>query len=81
MEEKNYSGYFCENCKSIPIIKIIHKNQDVKVFSSCKCYKQYESIDSFYKNKYKKNIDINMIKNDIPNNLNNFNFEKSNIKL
>ena len=79
MEEKNYSGYFCENCKSIPIIKIIHKNQDVKVFSSCKCYKQYESIDSFYKNKYKKNIDINMIKNDIPNNLNNFNFEKSNI--
>ena len=68
MEEKNlskkYSGYYCKKCNSILLIQIIPKKSNIKIFSSCKCCKQYENIDSFI-NKYRKNIiDINKISKD-----------------
>ena len=62
MENKKYSGYFCSKCKQIPLFQIIYQNNEIKIFSACKCHKQYESIDSFIKNKYKNDIsDINII--------------------
>ena len=79
MEERNYSGYFCSKCKYIPLIKIISKYNNIKVFSSCKCHKQYENIESFLKNKSKKDIiDKSKINKESPYNYHNkISFEKS----
>ena len=70
MKEKiineKFSGYYCRKCNCIPLIQIIPKEKNIKIFSSCKCRKQYEDIDSFIKNKYQKNIvDINQISKNI----------------
>ena len=79
MEERNYSGYFCSKCKYIPLIKIISKYNNIKVFSSCKCHKQYENIESFLNNKSKKDIiDKSKINKESPYNYHNkISFEKS----
>ena len=79
MEERNYSGYFCSKCKYIPLIKIISKDNNIKVFSSCKCHKQYEDIESFLKYKSKKDIiDKSKIIKESPYNYHNkISFEKS----
>ena len=79
MEERNYSGYFCSKCKYIPLIKIISKYNNIKVFSSCKCHKQYENLESFLKNKSKKDIiDKSKINKESPYNYHNkISFEKS----
>ena len=79
MEERNYSGYFCSKCKYIPLIKIISKDNNIKVFSSCKCHKQYENIESFLKNKSKKDIiDKSKINKESPYNYHNkISFDKS----
>ena len=79
MEERNYSGYFCSKCKYIPLIKIISKYNNIKVFSSCKCHKQYENIESFLKNKSKKDIiDKSKINKESPYNYHNkISFDKS----
>jgi len=81
MKDKKYSGYFCNKCNFIPLIKIIPKKNNIKIFSSCKCHKQYENIESFIKNKYKKDIiDLEQITNESPNNYQNeMNFEKANL--
>ena len=57
MEQKKYSGYLCKKCKNIPLFQIIYKNNEIKIFSACKCHKQYEKIDSFIKHKYSTIID------------------------
>ena len=82
MEQKKYSGYFCNKCNYIPLIKIIHKNNEIKVFSSCKCKKQYQNIESFLKNKYMKDIAyLDQIIKESPNNIHNqLNFEKSTLE-
>ena len=79
MEENKFSGYFCSKCNCIPLIKIIPKNNNIKVFSSCKCHKQYENIESFLKYKYNKNIiDKNKINKESPYNYHNkISFEQS----
>ena len=79
MEERNYSGYFCSKCKYIPLIKIITKDNNIKVFSSCKCHKQYENLESFLNNKSKKAIiDKSKINKESPYNYHNkISFEKS----
>ena len=65
MEEK-YSGYLCIKCKSIPLFQIIPEKTNIKIFSSCKCYKQIHNIDSFIKHKYHKNIiDLSKIPKDL----------------
>ena len=82
MEEIKYSGYYCSKCNFIPLIKIIQKNNNIKVFSSCKCHNQYENIESFLKHKYKKDIiNINKINKESPNNYHNtLSFEKENLE-
>ena len=79
MEERNYSGYFCSKCKYIPLIKIISKDNNIKVFSSCKCHKQYENLESFLNNKSKKDIiDKSKINKESPYNYHNkISFDKS----
>ena len=82
MEEIKYSGYFCSKCNFIPLIKIIPKNNNIKVFSSCKCHNQYENIESFLKHKYKKDaVNKSKINKESPNNYHNkLNFEKENLE-
>ena len=82
MEEIKYSGYFCNKCNFIPLIKIIPKNNNIKVFSSCKCHNQYENIESFLKHKYKKDaVNKSKINKESPNNYHNkLNFEKENLE-
>ena len=79
MSEIKYSGYYCNKCNYIPLIKIIHKNNEIKVFSSCKCNKQYENIESFLKNRYRDNVTkIDTIIKESPNNSHNqIEFDKS----
>ena len=82
MEQKKYSGYFCNECNYIPLIKIIHRNNEIKVFSSCKCKKQYQNIESFLKNKYRRDVTyLDKIIKESPNNIHNqLNFEKSTLE-
>ena len=67
MEKQYYNGYFCKKCNSIPLIQIIPKINNSKIFSSCKCCKHYQTIDNFIKYNYHKNIDINKISNNLYN--------------
>ena len=67
MEKKYYDGYLCIKCNSIPLIQIIPKVNNSKIFSSCKCCKHYQTIDNFIKCNYHKNIDINNISNNLYN--------------
>ena len=82
MSEIKYSGYYCNKCNYIPLIKIIPKINEIKVFSSCKCNKQYENIDTFLKNKYRNNItNSDTIIKESPNNSHNqLEFDKSKIE-
>ena len=74
MEEKKFSGYFCKKCKTIPLIQIIPKTNNIDIFSSCKCKKQYQKIDSFIKNNYHKDImDTSKISKESINNIYNDN--------
>jgi len=62
MKLNKYSGYYCQKCNLIPLIQIIPQKNNIKIFSSCKCNKQYQNIESFIKKYYKKDIvDINKI--------------------
>ena len=62
MEISKYSGYYCQNCNLIPLIQIIPQKSNIKIFSSCKCHKKYQNIETFIKKNYKKDIvDINKI--------------------
>ena len=85
-EEKKYKGFYCQKCNYIPLIQIIPKINNIKIFSSCKCHKQYQNYDTFVKNNYlKKEIDINKISNEsIINNINknevNLDLIKDNLK-
>jgi len=62
MKINKYSGYYCQKCNLIPLIQIIPQKNNIKIFSSCKCNKQYQNIESFIKKYYKKDVvDINKI--------------------
>ena len=65
MEEIKFSGYFCKKCQSIPLIQIIPTDNNINIFSSCKCNNKYQNIDLFIKNNYYKDIiEINKIPKD-----------------
>ena len=58
------TGYFCKICKSIPLIQIVPKEKDIKIFCMCKCHKQLINYDIFMKNYYKTNFNYSEISND-----------------
>ena len=60
-EENILEGYLCSKCNRIPLIQIIPKTNSLNILSLCKCRKQYENIDTFDKNYYKKDIPISKI--------------------
>jgi len=62
MKINKYSGYYCQKCNLIPLIQIIPQKSNIKIFSSCKCHKNYQNIETFIEKNYKKDIvDINKI--------------------
>ena len=78
MEEKVFTGYFCMKCNMIPLIQIFKKRNNIKIYTSCKCHKQIQNIDSFIKNNSNNKIDINKIsKEPIYNNNNKFIYENN----
>ena len=61
MENNKYSGFYCGKCNSIPLIQILPKKNDIKIYSVCNCHTLYQNIDLFNHNFYKNDIDINRI--------------------
>ena len=57
------TGYFCKKCKFVPLIQIIPKEKDLKIFCMCKCKKQLLNYDTFMKYYYQTNLNYS----DIPN--------------
>ena len=39
IENQKYLGYFCQKCKSIPLIQILVKETPTKIFNACKYIK------------------------------------------
>ena len=77
-----YSGYYCQKCNLIPLIQIIPQKNNIKIFSSCKCHKQYQNIEKFIKQNYKKDIDISKIsKESIINEYSKYKNNKEEIKV
>ena len=80
MEVKKYKGFYCKKCNSIPLIQIIPQSKNIKIFSCCKCHKQYQNYDKFIKNNYiTEEIDISKISKEPI--LNNANEEKVDINI
>ena len=58
------TGFLCKKCKFVPLIQIVPKEKDVKIFTMCKCNKQLIPYDIFMKNYYKVNLTYSEISND-----------------
>ena len=82
MEENKFSGYFCKKCQTIPLIQIIPSEKDINIFSSCKCKKKSQNIDSFINHNYFKDIiEINKLPKDETSNESKEGDRKININL
>ena len=57
-----YSTIYCPKCKSVPLIQIHPKDNDIKILISCKCHQQLIKQDTFLKNYYKPNVKYTNIK-------------------
>lgn len=55
------SGFYCIKCNSIPLIQIVPKIQEIKLFITCKCNKKLINYDAFLKNYYVKNLNYENI--------------------
>ena len=67
-QNENKKGYYyCPKCNTIPLIHILPKKDNIKVYVVCKCDKKFISYDQFNKNFYheKKNENIINLKEDI----------------
>ena len=49
---KNQYTFYCKNCKTIPLIELNPKKEELNILTTCKCHKQYLKSDIFYKNYY-----------------------------
>ena len=58
------SGFYCIKCKSVPLIQIVPKVYDVKIFCCCKCSKKLINYEFFIKNYFTKNINYDKISNE-----------------
>ena len=58
------TGFLCKKCKFVPLIQIVPKEKDIKIFTMCKCNKQLLPYDTFMKNYYKANFSYSEISND-----------------
>ena len=53
MNKKEYS-FYCLKCRTIPLIEINPKQNQLNILTTCNCHKQYIKGDNFFKNYYKK---------------------------
>lgn len=58
------TGFYCKKCNSIPLIQIVPKELDIKIFCMCKCHKTLINYDIFMKNYYKTNLNYSNISNE-----------------
>ena len=58
------TGFYCEKCKSVPLIQIVPKEKDIKIFCMCKCHKILITYDAFMKYFYKTNLNYSKISNE-----------------
>jgi len=59
-----YSGYYCKNCKNIPIIKmVLLKDYKLQYILKCKCKMKILSTEQINKFYYSENIDKKVIRN------------------
>ena len=61
-ESEFFSQIYCPKCKSVPLIQIHPKDNDIKILISCKCHQQLIKQDAFLKNYYKPIVKYNNIK-------------------
>lgn len=57
-----FSPIYCPKCKSVPLVQIHPKDNDVKILISCKCHQQIIKQDVFLKNYYRPNVKYKNIK-------------------
>ena len=58
------TGFYCIKCKVVPLIQIIPKSYDIKIFCCCKCSKKLINFDNFINKYFVKNIDYDKISNE-----------------
>ena len=58
------TGFYCIKCNSIPLVQIVLKEEDIKLFCMCKCNKKLINYDIFIKNYYRTNFDYSKISNE-----------------
>ena len=58
------TGFYCKKCNSVPLIQIVPKEKDIKIFCSCQCHKQLIDYELFMKIYYKKDLDYSKISNE-----------------
>ena len=71
MEKEEY--FYCEKCSMIPLVHLIAKGSNIKVFVVCKCEKKLISYDLFQKTFYHKEKKENissMEEGEVNNNIN-----------
>ena len=60
MENKE-GYYYCSKCNAIPLVHLMAKGEDIKVYVVCKCEKKLLSYESFNKSFYKENKKENLL--------------------
>ena len=55
------TAYYCRKCNSIPLVQIVPKEKEIKLFCMCKCNKKLINYDIFMKIYYKTNFDYSKI--------------------
>ena len=61
-KSEKISSFYCKKCKEIPLIELYPKENEIKILLTCDCRKQFLIRETFLKNYYKKDININEIK-------------------
>lgn len=74
------SGFYCPICKIVPLIQIVPKINEIKIFCMCKCTKKLIKYDIFMKNYFIKNINYENI-SDTPIYLENSDLTNNNEKI
>ena len=68
-KEKKEGYFYCNKCNAVPLIHLMTKGDNLKVFTVCKCDKKlisYETFNKLFLNENKKENLLN-IKEDIDN--------------
>ena len=60
----NKTGFYCSKCNSIPLIQIVPKIENIKIFYCCKCSKKLINYESFMKNYFVNNINYENVSNE-----------------